>query len=724
MMKANKIAAVLGIGLALALGAGRMSAQSGYDLFQKALAAERADGNLQNAIQLYQRVVKESSNDRALTAKALLRLGDCYQKLGDDQARAVFDRLTREFADQKEEAGEARARLASLRPSGAAPSTMTTRRVWTALPSQDISTVSSNGRYVLYVDFDRKADLFLRDLVAGSERRLTNTGTEAPGVAAVEEQAAEKATFSRDGRQIAYSWFNGKNNRDELRLISLEGSGVPRFRRLFDNADVQWIYPFQWSFDGKKIAIQMFRLDRTVQIGLLDTDDGSFQVLRSVGWRGTTEMFFSADGKYLAYDLPQSDISQQRDVHVVAVDGSREVPVVVHPSNDFIVGWSPEGGRLLFASDRNGSNDLWAVSFIDGRPSGSPVLIKSDVGLNAPMGLTASGTLYYEVRGGREGERPRIHVSTVDFSTGQFTSPVVDVAESEYLQVNLDPHWSPDGKHLAYLSRRLIGSESVLTLRAMDTGLITQVRPRLTYVNTFSFAPDGRSVVVAGRDLKGRQGIFRVDMQTGETLAVVLSEHDVPVFDPVWSPDGRSVYLKRWIPRSKEASFVKRDLISGKEEDLIRRSVPALGSNTFQALGALHLSPDGQYIATGIPDATGNHAIVLIPTSGGGPRELIRVSPAEGLGVKAWAPDSRSVFLIKGRVGSPTTLAEQGREVRRVTLDGQVQELAPDLAVLGSIRVHADGRQVAFQVGLPQPPESPAEVWALENFLSSQKASR
>ena len=71
-------------------------------------------------------------------------------------------------------------------------------------------------------------------------------------------------------------------------------------------------------------------------------------------------MFFSPDGRDLAYDLPASDTSHQRDVFVLAVDASREIPVVVHSSNDVVMGWSPDGRQLLFASDRrSGAMGLW-----------------------------------------------------------------------------------------------------------------------------------------------------------------------------------------------------------------------------------------------------------------------------------------------------------------------------------------------------------------------------
>ena len=44
----------------------------GQDLYQQALVQERAAGNLEQAIQLFQRAAKDARGDRALAAQALI----------------------------------------------------------------------------------------------------------------------------------------------------------------------------------------------------------------------------------------------------------------------------------------------------------------------------------------------------------------------------------------------------------------------------------------------------------------------------------------------------------------------------------------------------------------------------------------------------------------------------------------------------------------------------
>ena len=66
-----------------------LAQQNGYDLFQKALTKERVEGNLEEAISLYQRIIAEIQ-DESIAAKAQLRIGNCYEKLGEEKTEASY----------------------------------------------------------------------------------------------------------------------------------------------------------------------------------------------------------------------------------------------------------------------------------------------------------------------------------------------------------------------------------------------------------------------------------------------------------------------------------------------------------------------------------------------------------------------------------------------------------------------------------------------------------
>src|SRR5690348_264885 len=164
----------------------------------------------------------------------------------------------------------------------ASSSGVTTRQVWTLPPRAEIyrhGSVSPDGRYIPYIDWapEHHGDLYLHDLATGQNRRITNTA--GPGSPSPEDQFAEETAFSRDGKQLAYTWFDGKKDRYEIRVVSFEGTGIPTFRRLFEAEDIFWVVPYDWSPDGKWIAVRLQHRDRTVQIGIVGARDGSLRVL-------------------------------------------------------------------------------------------------------------------------------------------------------------------------------------------------------------------------------------------------------------------------------------------------------------------------------------------------------------------------------------------------------------------------------------------------------------
>ena len=76
---------------------------------------EKANGNLEEAIKLYQRVAGEFSSDRALAAKALIQAAHSYELLGqDEQAVKIYEQVTRDFGDQRQPVETARAKRSWL----------------------------------------------------------------------------------------------------------------------------------------------------------------------------------------------------------------------------------------------------------------------------------------------------------------------------------------------------------------------------------------------------------------------------------------------------------------------------------------------------------------------------------------------------------------------------------------------------------------------------------
>ena len=683
------LVALTGSGLLLA-----QAPRSANVQFKAAQHKEEVEGDLKGAIEQYQKIAQ--SSDRALAAKALVQMGRAYEKLGDAEAQKAYDRVAREFADQVEAAAEARIRLAALSKPVASPTGIVTRQVWTGYSAGYYGSVSPDERFLSFVDIGT-GDLAVRDLANGKERRLTDNGTRLNS-----GKSASYNVISPDGKQVAYSWLN-KDSRNDLRVIGLSGS-TPTPRVLYDNEDIGWIGPYDWSADGKWIAVQLRRRDRTAQIGLVSTGDGSLRVLKSVDWRGSTKMYFSPDSHYLVFDLPATNDSEERDVFVLAADGSREIPAVVHPADDIAMGWTPDGKHLLFASNRTGAMGVWALSFEGGKPQGRPQLIKSDIGWRRPwaMGVTRSSALYFTVRT----EVSDVYIASIDFSSGKvLTAPVRPI--QEFVGFNGQPDWSPDGKYLAYKSSRGNGA-NILAIRSLETGQTRELRPQNVSLNLARWAPDGRSFVAQGTDAKGRQGIYRVDAQTTEVSLLVQGPPGETSNQPQWGADGKSIFYHRGDLAGKEQAIVERDLASGTEREVLRRKAVIFG---------LSAAPDGRYLAFATSDQTSKESTLwVVPIAGGEPRELLRLQePQAVVHNTAWTPDSRSILFVKN-----LSAAQEDQEYWVIpSAGGQPRKTDLHVPFALNVRVHPDGSHVVFQTDTRE-----AEVWVMEKFLSILSASK
>jgi Tol biopolymer transport system component len=671
---------------------------------QAAIRTETVEGDLNGAIKQYAAVVAKYTSDRAIVAMALVHMADAYRKMGDAESKKIYEQVVKDYGDQKQAVARARAGLGG----SATPRRLTNSVVWSGQIVDADGTISPDGRYLSFVDWD-SGDVAIHDFATGEDRRLTRTGNPKLGPW---KTFAEETAISRDSKQVAFCWWDRDKGHYDLRVAGVNGEANPRL--LYDDPGDGWVAPRDWSPDGKTIAVFINRNDGTDRIGLVSAADGSLRILRSGTWGGNTRIFFSPDGKYLGYDVPETGVGQSRDLFVFDIAAGREIPASVRRGQDIMVGWSPDGKRLLFASDRSGALGLWALPFSDGKPQGAPELLKAELGGIEPLGVSRAGTLYYGLSSG--GGTSTVRVATIDYATGKLT----DGRDLSQLNPAADqtPFWSPDGKLLAYLSKRGTPGHSATSIVIRSTEADRGVREIPVPVISFSgWAPDGQSLLaVAIR--KGQIGAVRIDLQTGADFPLVMEPPpptDRPrIQDARWLADGKTLMLRRRWPNNGDIAFARRDADSGQETELIRR--PHLGS--------INVSPDGRFIATPTVDAKSNSRLLLIiPLDGSQPIELMKapsgVDPADltrrnkGNWVLApmWTADSKGV-LVRNNLHEQWLVYIDGRPARKLETP-----IANDTWLYG---VNPDGKRMLYTVGEPAAPPT-LQVWALENFLPATK---
>lgn len=97
-------------------------AQSASDLMEQGIYSEDTKGDLNGAEQLYQKVITQAKEDRALAARAQYHLGVCYYKQNDfTNADVAFKAVVKDYPDQTNIVVSARKYLAAAHPLEPAP---------------------------------------------------------------------------------------------------------------------------------------------------------------------------------------------------------------------------------------------------------------------------------------------------------------------------------------------------------------------------------------------------------------------------------------------------------------------------------------------------------------------------------------------------------------------------------------------------------------------------
>ena len=654
------------------VGASGEAQQDTERQLKTAMNTELVDGNLQLAIEQYKKVA--DSGNRTLAAQALVQLGRAYEKLGDAEARKAYERVLREFSDQPHRVAEARVRVAALdeirgSKSPALTGALTIRRFWRSDDGSGASpdaTISTDGRYLAFADED--GDIAVRDQMTLAHRRLTKSSP-------AEFPDEEAPAISRDGGRIAYGWH--VEQRSELRVIGREG-GEPVV--LYGNRDVTYVGAFDWSPDGQEILAAFERADHTNQIVLVSVPNRTVRVLKSLEWRWPRKMVFSPDGRFIAYDVQVAHDAPEHDVFAIAVDGSRESAIVKHAANDFLLGWFPDGRRVLFGSDRTGANGAWAVAVADGKSVGGDELLKTDIG-REPTGIGFSGgdSFHYGVRT----SNLDVFIAAMEPTTGRVVQGPTPVVPRVQIGQRRRALWSPDGSELAYAGQSSFGMfRLAINVFTLKTGQVREVPLKMNYVNMpIGWMPDGRSLIVGGTDLRGRPGLFKVDISNGDVDPVPIVSDTVFGFE-AFSPDGRKLFFSP--PKDGRKTIVVRDLASGREQTV---------QTTDRGFA---LSRDGQWLAF-----VSASSLKIGSALGGEPRTIVASAPEwSGMHGVTWSGDGRFLFyLLKG-------------EVWRVGVDGGVPEKlsinAPTPIV--QLDAHPDGRHLALTAG---PRKS--EIWVMDN---------
>jgi gamma-glutamyltranspeptidase len=224
---------------------------------------------------------------------------------------------------------------------------------------------------------------------------------------------------------------------------------------------------------------------------------------------GARSPSFAADGRLV--------FAQGGDLWVVAdgVRGGDALRLTRGPAWDRDPSWSPDGGWVVFVSDRGGRADLWRIAVGAARAAGEPVRLTASTEPDGEPSVRGDGSVVF-VRG--SGGGADLWLRDADGAERRLTESVG--AERE-------PAWSPDGSSIAYVEVR--GGRRAL--RILVPGESDVVIDSVLQAERPVWSPDGERLAFAGG---GRTAGLWVMARDGSY--VVKASHEAGA--AAWSPDG------------------------------------------------------------------------------------------------------------------------------------------------------------------------------------------
>lgn len=677
--------------MAVVLAAAPQQTASAERQLEAAIHREQVLGDVKGAIEQYTKLAQ--GGNRTVAAQALIRLGQCYEKLGNLEARKAYERVVSDYADQPDCIKVARERLSALAAGGGGTTGRTEvamRRIWVAGTDAPVG-ISPDGRYLVFTPF-YTGELWLRDLQSGEQRRITRE---------VSGGASGDALISPDGKWIAYDWAVGSCA--ELRISALDGSSMQVVRPCQEVG--QRMILRAWMPDSRRILTTSYHPgDGATRRHIISLPEGTVrdigQVVRDSGqpsgrfvdWR-----YPSPDGRHIAYSL-------KGDISVYDTATEEDSVLVENPAADYVLGWTPDGSGIVFVSDRSGTSDLYVLGIDNGRPRGDPQMLRRDLGINGNFTLSRDGRLFRTDDAGTYDSL----TAQVDEQSGKLTGSPSPVDRDSYPEIRW-PGWSRDGKLLYYeIYKGRNPRTLVLAIRSEESGQKREItpNPRLGNWTGPILSPDGSRFMVGGIGQNRNYGLFAVDSESGAVsqLAKIPTENDPIDPCPNWSADGKAIFYRvRSLQKSEGIVIRRKDLATGEETDVHRGFNPA----------GMKISPDGTRIAYIRADTpTKSRVLGVLDIQTGAELELWRVPVADSqyMGALAWTPDGGHVLVGKD-------LNKQGTELWRFPAaggSGDKLHVFPEWT--WGFTMHPSGKRLAFTQG-----RTKFEIWVMENFLPPTK---
>ncbi len=415
--------------------------------------------------------------------------------------------------------------------------------------NDELNNWSADGRYIYFTSISRDIagmrDIYRVAASGGTPMTVSDNRYMAEFFAAPSPDNKTLALVAR-GVGAAQWWRNGSSHLDESEIWLLDESTkkysmlaqrgakqlwpmwTPDGKALYyvsDRGGVQniWIHPVNGtakqitnykkgrvlfpslSKDGRSMVFErdfaIWKLDlnsneaKPVNITLKGAATSSTTELLRLS-NGFSDLSVSPDGKKVAF------IAQGELFVAGTKDGGDATRVTTTPGMESSPVWTKNSNSVIYASDRNDSENIYQFDFITGKETQLTNTNADDGALK----LSPDGKKLAFVRNGKE-------LMVLDLATRKEMSLAKNAFAFSPINSTGDFNWSPDGKHIAYAA---FGEKALRNIYIVPAAGGTS-QPVSFIGNTFGgevvWGKDGTSILFATAQRTENGQVARVDLQ-------------------------------------------------------------------------------------------------------------------------------------------------------------------------------------------------------------------
>ena len=290
------------------------------------------------------------------------------------------------------------------------------------------------------------------------------------------------------------------------------------------------------SPDGERVVYTRLGFDilddaGTSSLWIINTDGTGHEPL-VVLEAGVSQPRWSPSGDRIAF---VSTFDGRRQIFVHHIESGRTGPVTRLTRSPGALAWSPDGEHIAFSM------------FVPGKGAPAATIPAAPKGAEWGPSLDIIDDLVYRIDGRGDLEPGNTHLFVVPAHGG--TARQLTSGEFDH---NGPYSWTPDGANIVLSANRREDAElepQDSDLHAVDvaTGGITKLTARFGPDTQPAISPDGRTIAYVGFDDRFQayqpEKLYTVGID-GSNPRLVPGDQDREVAAPVWSADGRSVYVR------------------------------------------------------------------------------------------------------------------------------------------------------------------------------------